>query len=922
MILYSGEENGIVVEESAKDSIFADQYTRAHFIVDEMVKKAVQFQNIPVASRQKTIGSTPNIVAFCGDRGEGKTSCMESVIRQLKSGRSSELVFMDTIDPAFFDNEHNIVEILLGLLFRDFQQRRDQQRKDKEMELGRSLQKEEEVEFREKQKTMSRYFQDARQCLREMYEDRDVPFDALDKLTNMVQGISLHEKIEVLIENYLVYCEGKKALVICIDDTDLNMKGAYEMLEKIRIYLNNPFCVILMSTKLEQLQKVVADGLGTQVKNTAGFPLQTMAMRYIIKVIPIGRQIHMPKVYSLCDEKLTLCSGRSADGIRQEYPSVKDAVVRMIFNKTRFLFYNSRGSVSLIIPNNLRSFRHLVGMLYNMEEFGSRDDSRGNMEHFIHYFYQTWTEQLDDDKRRFIEALVLVQDIISLNKIVVNELARYLTEEQKTVVNRQDILNSNVANYNVSLGDVFYVLDVMDRSNTDSQLLMFTFFIRSFYSIKLYETYDKLTDNIKTPIVEREDGVGEIYRTDQLFKKTSLIHRLLNGSYFTYLPKDILPSIGNTDQARDYKVLEGKTINGLVRNASKKISAYLRHKSNGSQDAEDKAIQMLEYLSLTLRKYVSTSELETFYRKDKDISMPTHLAPFTSSCNYYVFDALLPFVNIIDIEAAYNRFSGIPENALFRYALDHEWSLLRRMMRAVKNKEIEEKIWDAKAEAKSVDDGSYKYHRLRLASNITIRNGEVLSAVFEGIKSRRFVTYSSSKNNVIMGEFYDKIMNSQMHTYPKSSTEPAYTIKFSSLGAIGDWLKGIDEDYFNGYFVFINPKVVQATGNKKQRTEKYNQDVLWAKSHFEGLDLEEDKRYNRDDVAQLLVDKGYKEEYSKVPKAYWDNAFKTAAPMKPGTIMTKLASLRMLFELAITDVEFATDEDIDRLFENENPKNE
>ena len=230
-----------------------------------------------------------------------------------------------------------------------------------------------------------------------------------------------------------------------------------------------------MSTKLEQLQKVVADGLAAQVKNMNSFPLQTMAMRYIIKVMPIGRQIHMPKVYSLCDEPLILCKSRNEGVDRLEFPSVKDAVVRMIFNKTRFLFYNSRGSVSMIIPNNLRSFRHLVGMLTSQPEFISREDSRGNMEHFIHYFYQTWTEQLDDEKRSFVESLILVQDIISLNKIVIKKLEEYLTDEQKALVNQQDILNSNVANYNVSLGDVFYVLDVMDRSNTDSQLLLFSF---------------------------------------------------------------------------------------------------------------------------------------------------------------------------------------------------------------------------------------------------------------------------------------------------------------------------------------------------------------------------------------------------------------------------------------------------------------
>ena len=42
MILYSGEENGIVKECSAEDSIFKEQYARAHFIINDMLKAAVK----------------------------------------------------------------------------------------------------------------------------------------------------------------------------------------------------------------------------------------------------------------------------------------------------------------------------------------------------------------------------------------------------------------------------------------------------------------------------------------------------------------------------------------------------------------------------------------------------------------------------------------------------------------------------------------------------------------------------------------------------------------------------------------------------------------------------------------------------------------------------------------------------------------
>ena len=71
---------------------------------------------------------------------------------------------------------------------------------------------------------------------------------------------------------------------------------------------------------------------------------------------------------------------------------------------------------------------------------------------------------------------------------------------------------------------------------------------------------------------------------------------------------------------------------------------------------------------------------------------------------------------------------------------------------------------------------------------------------------------------------------------------------------------------------------------------------MWTKSHFVNLRLEEHKRYNRDDVADLLINCGYGEDFKKVPMAYWKDVFKTSAFMRPGTIFKKLSELRPFFE--------------------------
>ena len=67
---YRGQEDEVVVEKSDfEQSIFREQYVLALQQIDKMLN----------APKEKI----PSILAFCGDRGEGKSSCMESVRNML-----------------------------------------------------------------------------------------------------------------------------------------------------------------------------------------------------------------------------------------------------------------------------------------------------------------------------------------------------------------------------------------------------------------------------------------------------------------------------------------------------------------------------------------------------------------------------------------------------------------------------------------------------------------------------------------------------------------------------------------------------------------------------------------------------------------------------------------------------------------------
>ena len=88
---------------------------------------------------------------------------------------------------------------------------------------------------------------------------------------------------------------------------------------------------------------------------------------------------------------------------------------------------------------------------------------------------------------------------------------------------------------------------------------------------------------------------------------------------------------------------------------------------------------------------------------------------------------------------------------------------------------------------------------------------------------------------------------------------------------------------------------------KKPKSDYDRRDLMWTKAHFANLRMEENKRYNRDEVVDILINCGYGEDFKMVPMAYWKNVFKTTALMKPETIFVKLSQLRPFFEATTLD---------------------
>ena len=129
-----GEENGIVVQKhSFEKSLFLNQYQLAIDIFDRLWKEQQEWAKRSNGSHYLD-NQFSNVIAFCGDRGEGKTSCMSSfatiLTDEIVRAEAKKVVkfperfiscdkieWIGTIDPSFFDTKHNLLELLLGRMY-------------------------------------------------------------------------------------------------------------------------------------------------------------------------------------------------------------------------------------------------------------------------------------------------------------------------------------------------------------------------------------------------------------------------------------------------------------------------------------------------------------------------------------------------------------------------------------------------------------------------------------------------------------------------------------------------------------------------------------------------------------------------------------------------------------------------------------
>lgn len=765
---YNGDESRVVVEtENPQESIFKSQYERAKDIISGFWSDTSQDEL-----------TSPNIVAFCGDRGEGKTSCMlSSMILMKQVFRENAFDILDPIDPSFFDEKHNIIELVLGQLYSRFL-------------------KEDKISGRD---DLLMSFNRVKSCLTTLTEGSKNVYDVIEELDELGNSMTLKGLMGELIGQYLKYCK-KDKLVVVIDDMDYNWKGAYEMSQMIAKYLCHRNCILLISVSIAQMIEVVESSFKNDLKiGNKSSNFYVVAYKYVEKLIPLQYRVDMPHVNDLCNRSLDIYEKRGDEHPIVHYDTIKEGVVKEIFVKTRYLFYNYRDGVSQIVPQNLRMLRQLLGMLLKMDVYHKdsevleeRESNQQNKLRFQSYFFTNWTRQLNVASRLFVDGLMKSQDLSQFNRIVVAYLKDSLPDKNFAVFS--DITSPANYSYNISIGDVFALLNYIERNpkKDDDQLLVF--FLKSYYSMLLYHYYDEITDNIKA--LHSDEEKGGIYRTESWFKGTNKLQRFVNGSYFQYNHGELLR--GKIELRRD----ELRTGPLDLDCDQFSVDSYLPsqlfdrvvvaiNKPDEGLTEDDRADILRAELFILLVSWGSEREIGVEQKKQRDFPQPFHLLRFNEHTASYMIDILAPFCNMINPHFAYDRFKPLV-GRLYEFAYLHEWSLLRQMMAEV---------------VKGTGITDLEKQQMALASDAIIRNAEVLTSMKEKIQSIAVTGGDASKLNEMIASFYEKIMDSEMETYPTAPKEKPYTINFRFLKPISILLRTTDAEQF--YALIMQSQIIR-----------------------------------------------------------------------------------------------------------------
>ena len=528
-----GQEYSVCqIDLKEEANFFHDVYLKAIKCVDE-IQAANPKPDSEKGSDSLKTDSINNIIAFCGERGQGKTSAMLSFSKTISEDNKHKYYVMNAIDPTNIEKNDNILMLILSCIFRDFKRKW----KDcaNESSRKRDSQKDRILELFNKAYHHISTIKSPSSDKAGKFADFDDIMNTLDRYGDSTELCNVFQELFSEFLDFIDY-EKDSFFVIQIDDTDLNIDRAYEIVEDIRKYLSIPKVIVLMATKFEQLSKIIEQNYINNLKvlyeknKVADAEISSMASKYLEKLIPETKRIYLPSL-DMGDLSAQLPTVKYEDENKNSIigeGDIQKQIIDIIDSKTGISFdlENLNGIIHPIIPRTMRELVTFLAFISSLEDIKADENAVDidkvkirytNITAFYRYFKTNWIQshlENDDIERmdRIIKAQINTTHMQTLLEI--RDKLNGLDESIKNIKikdnegnNKSDSLigriNKIIENqassntYSYSLGNIMDSLVVLDENVKSINMINFTFAIKTVYTIKMmtYSINDLLAKN-------------------------------------------------------------------------------------------------------------------------------------------------------------------------------------------------------------------------------------------------------------------------------------------------------------------------------------------------------------------------------------------------------------------------------------------
>lgn len=492
------EEYKIKIEEPQDigNSFFKEIYKQAANAVDDIIVQTEKSdknkdQNDPFLNEKQDYN---NIIAFCGERGTGKSSAMITFAQSLLKLNDSKDFYagknlitknfhtIQVIDPSLFEEHENIFEVILAQLFSSFEKELNKKEKESELNTKRELLEQFEKVY------------ENLQTIRKNGQKYDG--EALETLNKLACGANLRQNFKELVRLYLKFIVKKENcdnayLIIPIDDFDLNINAAAEMAEQIRKYLMIPRVIVLMAVKIEQLadakEQQVRKDFETLIKaGTLNESPKNITLQYVTKLIPNGRRIEMPHLESNIESIELIIKHKESI---KKYKSIFEGFQFFCYYKANlYLSKNEFTSIS-IFPRTLRELKEFFIILHK---------SKGSID-FINFINDKFLAATPS-QFNFFDKLLIIPDC-EKNYFIINLIINDFLEmgvEKRILFNTLEVQNTKIAQFNllidsdnkshnITLGDLLFFFKIITESRHRTLYKDFIDLIKILLSIWLSE---------------------------------------------------------------------------------------------------------------------------------------------------------------------------------------------------------------------------------------------------------------------------------------------------------------------------------------------------------------------------------------------------------------------------------------------------